>query len=299
MKSKKQFVTIIGIFIVLIAVLVIAFFVYKRKTDYWVMTSYTDLSGNQGMFYTIYNRFDHTLILVDGGWSDNTTQVRDAINNLGGTVDAWFVTHYHNDHVDAFNNIYEDPQGIVIKQIYDSPIDYDKYLEVAQEWDFPESYTRYLDVTKDADNITHLKEGDVLDIDGLQIVVYSSYGDAVLENGYGDIPNNASLVFKISGEEDSILFCSDCHDASMADYLMNTYTGEELHAEYVQLGHHGNNSFPAYFYDYVNPEVALFDSPEWLMTGENYTAKDLKQYFLDKNITCYDYVTAPNSFIFR
>ena len=86
---------------------------------------------------------------------------------------------------------------------------------------------------------------------------------------------------------------------ALCDYLMNTYTGEELHAEYVQLGHHGNNSFPTYFYDYVNPEIALFDSPEWLMTGENYTAKDLKQYFLDKNITCYDYVTAPNSFIFR
>lgn len=295
----KKHIKIFVIFIILLVMAIIAFFVYKEKTDYWVLANYADASGNQGMFYTLFNRFDHTLIVVDGGWSENTEQVRDAINNLGGTVDAWFVTHYHNDHVDAFNNIYADPQGIIIKQVYDSPMDYDKYMEVAQAWDFPESFKQYLEVTQNADNITHLKEGDSLDIDGLQVTVFNSYGDAVLENGAGDIPNNASLVFKIEGKEDSILFCADCHDATMADYLMKTYSEDELHAEYVQPGHHGNNSFPTYFYDYIKPEVALFDAPEWLMLGENYTTKDLKQYFTEHDIICYDYSTAPNQIVFK
>ncbi|MGN0495232.1 MAG: MBL fold metallo-hydrolase [Lachnospiraceae bacterium] len=262
------------------------------------VTQYYDDSGLQAIFYTIETETGK-LILIDGGSSDNVKQVRTVINDLGGTVDAWILTHYHKDHVDAFNDIYADPQGIVIKQIYDSPIDYGKYIEVAKEWDFPESYEKYLAVTKDASNITHLKEGDTLDIDGLSIYIFGSYGDVALENGSGDIPNNASLVFKIAGEEDSILFCSDCHDASMADYFMDKYTSEELHAKYVQLGHHGNNSFPTYFYDYVNPDIVLFDSPEWLMTGESYSAKDLKEYFEDKDIICFDYTTAPNKFAIK
>ena len=80
---------------------------------------------------------------------------------------------------------------------------------------------------------------------------------------------------------------------------MGEYTQEQLHAEYVQLGHHGNNSFPDYFYDYVNPQVALFDSPEWLMVGENYTAKDLLAYFNEKGVKSFDYRTAPNQFVIR
>lgn len=296
MKNKKY---LLILFISLLMVAITVFLIYKEKTDYWVVTSYADASGNQGMFYTIYNRFDHTLIVVDGGWSENTEGVRKTIRNLGGTVDAWFITHYHNDHVDAFNNIYEDPQEITIKQVYDSPINYDKYIEVAHEWDFPESFEKYLDVTRGADNVTHLSEGDSFDINGLHISVFNSYGDTVLNNGSGDIPNNASLVFKIVGEEDSILFCADCHSETMADYFMKNYTEEELHAEYVQLGHHGNNSFPTYFYDYVKPEVVLFDAPDWLMTGEDYTARELEQYFEKQGISCYDYRTAPNQFVFK
>lgn len=99
--------------------------------------------------------------------------------------------------MDAFNNIYEDPQGIIIKQVYDSPMDYDKYIEVASEGDYPETFAKYLEVTKDAENITHLYERDSLELDGLQIKVFSSWGSVVLENVTENIPNNASLVFKI------------------------------------------------------------------------------------------------------
>jgi beta-lactamase superfamily II metal-dependent hydrolase len=271
----------------------------SEAKDHWTMTNYPDASGNQGMFYTLYNEKTGALIVIDGGWEQNEQQVREAINRYGGTVDAWFITHYHNDHVDAFNQIWKNPQGIVIKQVYDSPMNYEEYVEVAHEWDFVDSFTAYRENTKGAENVSHLYRGDVLGIGSLTVTVLNSYDDKIKEAGSTDIPNDASLVLKFEGEEDSVLFCADCHSPVMADLLLSEYTPEQLHAEYVQLGHHGNNSFPTYFYDVVDPQIALFDAPEWLMTGENYTAKDMLDYFNEKSAQSYDYRTAPNEFVIR
>ena len=133
-----------------------------------------------------------------------------------------------------------------------------------------------------------MKRNQSFEIDGLRFDIFNAYDQVVYDTCQGDIPNDCSVVFKVSGAKDSILFCGDCHTAEMADMLISRY-GENLQAEYVQPGHHGNNSFPTSFYDVVNPSAVIFNAPEWLMTGENYTAKDLKEYFEQKNVKVYDY----------
>ena len=45
-------------------------------TEYLV-TQYADATGVQGTFYTITN--DTTLIIIDGGWADNASAVREVI----------------------------------------------------------------------------------------------------------------------------------------------------------------------------------------------------------------------------
>ena len=299
--SRMLWIAVLGLLIVCAAVWGIVEKRQKQREaqNYWTMTSYPDASGNQGMFYTLHNELTGALIVIDSGWEQNEQQVRDAINQYGGVVDVWFITHYHNDHVDAFNRIWEDPRGIEIKQVYDSPMNYEEYVAVAHQWDFVDSFTKYLEITQGAENVSHLYRGDVLEIGDLTVTVLNSYDEKIAESGSADIPNDASLVLKLEGKEDSVLFCADCHSQGMADLLMGEYTKEQLHAKYVQLGHHGNNSFPNYFYDYVEPQIALFDSPEWLMTGENYTAKDLLGYFNEKGVQSYDYRTAPNQFEIR
>lgn len=90
-----------------------------------------------------------------------------------------------------------------------------------------------------------------------------------------------------------MLFCGDTHTDSLGAYLVQAY-GKQLRADYVQTGHHGNASFPYSFYEVVAPTVALFDAPEWLMTGEKYTASILKAQFAQDNVKVYDFTTAPN-----
>lgn len=112
----------------------------EQKKDSWVVTQYGDQSGKQGMFYTIYNEKKDVLVVVDGGWKDNTELVRSVIHSAGGHVTAWIVKHYHPDHVEALNEILMEPDGIVIDAIYDSPMDHGEYLQVAKEWDSPETF---------------------------------------------------------------------------------------------------------------------------------------------------------------
>lgn len=281
---------------------------YGRTTYYavlipnnptWILTEYGDLSDLQGLCYTMYNQDDGTLIVIDGGHEENAEMLRDIINNYGGTVDAWIITHYHMDHVDAFNSIYGDLQGITVKEIYVSPLDADTFYSVAQEWDDAESYDKFMELTKGSTNINYVKRNDVLTFsDELTITFYNTFDDIVVECAE-DIPNNCSLVFKMATGNRSILICGDCHSEFMADYLVETY-GDELKADILQCGHHGNNSMPTEtgFYEKVNPEISIFDSPEWLMTSAEYTAGALAAYLQEMGSRIVWYKTAPNTFGF-
>ncbi len=91
-------------------------------TEYLV-TQYADATGVQGTFYAITN--DTTLIIIDGGWADNAAAVREVIAAHGNHVNAWILSHPHQDHAGAFNQIYASPDGITIDAVYDNGFDYD------------------------------------------------------------------------------------------------------------------------------------------------------------------------------
>ena len=265
----------------------------------WILMDYADESGDQGICYFMYNQKDGSLIVVDGGHKENAGLVRYIINQYGGHVDAWILTHYHKDHVDAFNTIYADPQGITIDNIYVTPLDQDLFYSVAQEWDDIDSYDTFMDITKDADNINYVKRDDVLEFsDNLKITFFNACDQVVIDS-LEDIPNDASLVFKMETENRSILMCADCHTRYMGEYLVETY-GDKLKADILQCGHHGNNSIPfdTGFYEAVDPKIAIFDLPDWIMTSANYTAGVLAAQLQDLGIEIRYYDSSPNGFRF-
>ena len=148
-------------------------------TEYLV-TQYADATGVQGTFYTITN--DTTLIIIDGGWADNASAVREVIAAHGNHVNAWILSHPHQDHAGAFNQIYAAPDGITIDAVYDNGFDYD-FIEAAGEpYDDITVMETYHTLTRDASNVTHLHRGDVLSICGLTFSVLNAYDDTVLQN---------------------------------------------------------------------------------------------------------------------
>lgn len=264
------------------------------KNEKWLLKQYSDQTGSQAMFYTLRSPTGF-FVVIDGGTTGNSTYVRQVINENGGKVDVWFLTHPHPDHIGAFNEIYADPQGIMIKQIYDTPMDLQYYDSVDYEWDGIEYYKRYLQLTANAPNVSHLYVGDVLHLEDFQVKVLNSYNDE-LKYISKDIGNDAGLMLKFSGKKDTLLFCADVHSKAVGERLIQRW-GTELQSEYVQLGHHGNGSFPAEFYDYINPQVALFDAPAWLVYGEQFTTLELMKHLQARQIAVVDFTSAPNSFL--
>lgn len=266
----------------------------------WTITEYGDDDGRQGEFYTLVNNDDDTLIVIDGGWDANTEQVRSVIALYGGKVDYWFITHYDADHVSAFNNIYADPGDIIIGTVYATPLDYDLYCSYAVErwWDTPEVYKRFIDQTEGDPRIEYLSRDDSFTIRGLDVYVFNSYDQIVADTGNPDVANYGSLMFNITGLEDTFLVCGDVYGDQMGDILLSMY-GSSLSANICQPGHHGNHSMSPYFYEVVDPDVMFFDGPKWLTESDEYTAKALMEWCTSNGITTYEYSTAPNTVSFE
>lgn len=262
------------------------------------ITQYGTPDGNQYMFYTIENNETGELVVIDGGWQENAEFVRQTIKDKGGVVTAWILTHPHPDHIGVFNVIYENPDGIVIRHIYDDDIDYEAYDEVDESWDEIEVYAKYLELTQNADNITHLKRGDTFEIIGLDCEVFNAWDEAVTDIS-DDYANDGSLMIKLSSEKDSFLVCGDV-TSGMAQYIMDTY-GDRLDSGIVQMGHHGNWGLTEEFYDMVKPHTAFFDAPQWLMTDtqSTYDAYKFKEYMEKMGAKVYDFSTAPNVIVIQ
>lgn len=259
----------------------------------FLVTQYADATMQHGTFYTISN--EDSLIIVDSGWAGNADAVRKVIAAHGNVVDAWILSHPHKDHAGAFNEIYSNPDGITIKQIYDNGFDYDFIESVGEPYDDITVMETFYALTKDAENITHLRRGDLLTICGLKFSILNAYDDMVLTHvgTEKDYQNNASLLFTVSSENSSMLFCSDIK-YDMNDYLLES-CAEALTCDYVQTGHHGNWSFSEEFYEKTGADVFFIDAPTGITENPDFPASTLKANLTAKGKTVLDFSTAPNT----
>lgn len=284
----------------LLAVLTLVLAVVPKYLDPgWELTQYADASGSQAMCYALYSQREDALILVDGGSPVNVETVRQIIDAHGGRVKAWFLTHYHLDHIGAFNALWPEYRDR-IETVYVNPLDWETFEQIYHDWDTPEAFSTFLEQTEGAENVVTLHTDDTLEVGGIHVRVFSAFDEHVRELST-DWPNDASLVMKFSLKEDNVLFLGDLSRAAvpLGQYLLDTYGAETLHAKYVQAGHHGNWGQPIAFYEAIHPEVLFSDGPEWLMTGEEYDAKDLQAWCHENGIETYDFRQAPSSFMLK
>ena len=215
------------------------------------------------MFYSIYNPSDGTLILIDGGLPENADYVRQIIEDHGGKIDYWILTHYHADHCGAFNElytIYKDKIGT----IYITPLTWEEYEPNINPWDRPEIFQAFLELTKDAENIIPLHRGDEFEIENLKFTVFNAWDDEVT---CSEPANNCSLMFKAESANTSILFFGDV--SFLSPYILEKYGAEALHADYVQAGHHGWQ-VPMEVYEAIKPNEMFIDAMDDLLNSPDY-----------------------------
>lgn len=262
----------------------------------FTLTQYPQQNGAQGLCYILTDAYDH-MIFIDGGWDTNAELLLNRIMEHGNYVDAWIITHSHEDHVSAFNNLSSGPFDFQIGTIYCPDLDEEHYRKVADAYDGGfEHYLAFRRNLERWENVRFVHAGEEYDLFGLRMKIFNAYekGDPAFEQ---DPENTGSLMFKLEGKKTSALFCADV-TKKRARELKKQY-GEELKADILQVGHHGIGWCPDNKFNlFIEPETVFFDAPGSLISGSGESLKALQE-LADTGAVVYTFDTAPNSVILR
>lgn len=269
---KKEAITISGKLKLIIVIFLIILFcislytiiIIKNKYDNGVeLTQFAPQTFSQMMGYAIKTK-NNKIIMIDGGMRGDSTQIKDYICNNGGEVEAWYITHAHQDHHGALIETLKNPQ-IKIKNIYASLYDLEFLKSNSPKNDYKEAKELYeaLDSYYDQEAIHDVSVNQENYIDNIKIKILAVKN----KNFNKNIGNNGSMVIKIYVNNKSILFLGDS-GIEKGKWLLDNQK-ENLKSDIVQMAHHGQNGVSKDVYKQINPTVCLWPTPEWLWNNND------------------------------
>lgn len=229
--------------------------------ELWMLGSTT---GAQNLSIVIKSP-NGKIIVIDGGWEADADKLSSLILQQGGKVDAWLITHPHEDHVGALCAILNDSaRKIKIDKIYCSLATPDWYRQVSPTGAGIADQLLSAFTKLTVGTVTNsIGRGTEINIDDVNIRVLNNRG-VYTYNGV----NNSSLVYKIRVSGQSILILGDlAHDGGKD--LIKTCTAAELKSDIVQMAHHGQQGVDQDTYALIAPTTCLWPSPAWLWNNDN------------------------------
>ena len=219
-------------------------------------------NGSRQMMGYLLKTKNGKLVVIDGGTTDDTENLINKINDNGGKVDYWFITHAHDDHAGAFVEIVNNTD-IEIDNIYISLNDYEWYEKnEPKRTDFSK---KIIDIVKQGRVKDVVKEPSINDkfkIDNLDVEILGIKNPEITENA----GNEQSMVIKFNTEQQSILILGDTGTQS-SKKLLDTQK-EKLDSDIVQMAHHGQAGATKELYEAISPEICLWPTPEWLWNND-------------------------------
>jgi len=205
-----------------------------------------------------------SVIAIDGGMTGDARYLAKVLRDLGGEVEAWFLTHPHADHVDTLVETLGDPGDLQIRRIYASHPTRAWMAENTSEAE-QDTVRRVEEAVEEAGmEILDLELGQELVIDGVVIEVLGIRNPDITANPI----NNQSIILRISDAHKSVLFTGDLGPEAGEKALNGPYA-DRLHADTVQMAHHGQNGVNRRFYEHVGATACLWPTPDWLWRNDN------------------------------
>jgi len=203
------------------------------------------------------------VIVIDGGMACDGDYLKRFIADRGNHVDSWFITHPHEDHIDALTWILSNPGDLEIDSIYAS---FPSVEWIQQhEKGTTHSLTNFIAALENAGrSYIDVEQGAIFDIDEIHIEILSVENPGITLNAV----NNSSLVMRFSDPAKSILFTGDI-GVRAGDKILKTVDPRKLKADYVQMAHHGQGCAGKNFYEVVQPEYCLWPTPLWLWNNDS------------------------------
>jgi len=241
----------------------------KRSTEkLFTLWQLPNQTPTQMMSYIIHTPHKKVLV-IDGGNAGDAPYLRDFISNMGNSVEAWFISHPHSDHIGALDEILKKPDGMKIKVIYGSMPDAAWIKKYGDDEEFKvfENFKKTLNTSNF--DVVELKLGSEFEIDSVRFEVLGIINPEITANAI----NNSSVVMRVSDSKKSVLFTGDL-GVEGGDKLLKSPYADKLHADYVQMAHHGQNGVNEKFYRHVNASYCLWPTPIWLWDNDNGGGKD-------------------------
>lgn len=223
----------------------------------------------QMMSYVVQTK-QGSLVVIDGGNVADAPFLLQFLTKLAGgipTVEGWFLTHAHSDHIDAFMTlIKEHPSDLQVKNVYanfppQSFIDSNEHHEAHTIREFEA-------LMPDLPQLHTMHQGERYCIDDVTIDVMLEPDLSVTQNAI----NNSAVVLRMEAGGQRVMFLADL-GIEGGERLLAAYTQQELQCEMVQMAHHGQSGVNKSVYEAIAPRVCLWSTPQWLWdnnAGEGY-----------------------------
>lgn len=209
------------------------------------------------------------VLVVDGGLSEDADHLCRVLQEFGGRVDAWLITHPQPDHIGALCRILQEPsRGIDIQNIYFSFLSEEEYEKLAP--DELDSIRSYMNVLKSVPKErlhgfgdTHVKTGETVYVsDSLS---FRALNDPLFLTGPWAV-NNSSIMYDINLSGSHVIILGDMGPDG-GDRLLTQIQYMNLTADYVVMAHHGQNGVRENFYRMLQPKACIWSAPDWLFNA--------------------------------
>ena len=228
----------------------------KKKSGFtlWQIPSHRNTIGNSYVMRTAKGK----VIVMDGGFPQEELTLRGFIGALGNQVDAWFVSHPHDDHFGALVEILKNPQHIRIKTIYHSRPSEAVLKSEPESEKMAREFYDLLAKNKEIQEVNLQQPGDTFFFDGMQVKILG-VANEFLGNPY----NNSSMILRVWDKKKSILFLGDA-GVECGQKVLDGPFKADLDCEYIQMAHHGQNGCDENFYRSINFRACLWPTPVWV-----------------------------------
>lgn len=234
------------------------------KNTLYMLNSVT---GTQMNSFIITTK-DGKVMVMDGGFNQDAENMIKYLKDITGQntphVDAWFLSHPHQDHISCFLEIIEKyPNALDIDKVYYN-FPSVQFIDKEQRGCDPCLPRFYADLPLFADKCVILSLGDTVDVGDAHVACLYSPNPELVHN----VANNASVVLMLTLGGKKLLFLGDA-GVEEGERMLSFYAGtDQLKADYVQMAHHGQNGVEKNFYEAVGATACLWCTPKWLWDND-------------------------------
>ena len=227
-----------------------------------------DNAKNRQMMSFIITTKDGKVIVIDGGYDEDAEKLLKNLRQITGGdrphIDAWFLSHAHEDHINALANLLENHCEDFTCDGYYYCFPSVQYVEKYEHGSTVTISRFYANLPKIASVANVVSAGDLYRIGDASFEILQTYDDTNTE----DIVNNSSTVIRMTLGEKTVLFLGDL--GARGGERLVARLKDSLKSDICQPAHHGQDGAERpVFYKETKPQPLLAKRERWIADGKD------------------------------